>query len=179
MGNQDDQNDLYQEIIYQGWKSYENFQHWSDFLTWLYRTAFNTAIIFLRSEKKRSFIQNQRVVRLSTAQEFYNDSNDQDMKLMYEAIYQLSPIDKTLIFFFRKIIQVEVKPRTDKKKTRFERYQKFLMNQLGINGNIPNTIIWYVPVCIFIILFFNNAPFDNYNNGENWVFWILDHCKEP
>lgn len=100
MDNQDDQNDLYQEIIYQAWKSYGDFQRKSDFSTWLYRTALNTAIVFLRSEKKRSFIQNQRVENLAVQQEPYNDTDDRNMKLMYEAIHQLSPIDKALIFYF-------------------------------------------------------------------------------
>lgn len=100
MDNKDDQNDLYQEIIYQAWKSYGDFQKRSDFSTWLYRTALNTAIVFLRSEKKRSFIQNQNVDGLSARQEPYNDTDDMNMKRMYEAIHQLSPIDKALIFFF-------------------------------------------------------------------------------
>lgn len=100
MDNKDDQNDLYQEIIYQAWKSYGDFQNRSDFCTWLYRTALNTAIVFLRSEKKRSFIQNQDIDRLSVRQEPYNDTDDVNMKRMYEAIHKLSPIDKALIFFF-------------------------------------------------------------------------------
>lgn len=100
MDNKDDQNDLYQEIIYQAWKSYGDFQNRSDFSTWLYRTALNTAIVFLRSEKKRSFIQNQDIDRLSVRQEPYNDTDDVNMKRMYEAIHKLSPIDKALIFFF-------------------------------------------------------------------------------
>lgn len=100
MDNKDDQNDLYQEIIYQAWKSYGDFQRRSNFSTWLYRTALNTAIVFLRSEKKRSFIHNQEIESLNAQQEPYNDTDDKNMKLMYEAIHQLSPIDKALIFFF-------------------------------------------------------------------------------
>ncbi|WP_308005451.1 sigma-70 family RNA polymerase sigma factor [uncultured Chryseobacterium sp.] len=100
MDNPNDQNDLYQEIIYQAWKSYSDFQKKSEFSTWLYRTALNTAIVFLRSEKKRSFIQNQSIENLRVQQESYNDAEDRNMKMMYEAIHQLSPIDKALIFFY-------------------------------------------------------------------------------
>ncbi|PTT77881.1 MULTISPECIES: RNA polymerase sigma factor [unclassified Chryseobacterium] len=100
MDNPDDQNDLYQEIIYQAWKSYSDFQKKSEFSTWLHRTALNTAIVFLRSEKKRSFIQNQSIENLRVQQESYNDAEDRNMKMMYEAIHQLSPIDKALIFFY-------------------------------------------------------------------------------
>lgn len=100
MDDLDDQSDLYQEIIYQAWKSYSDFQQKSEFSTWLYRTALNTAIVFLRSEKKRSFIQNQSIENLRVYQESYNDTDDRNMKMMYEAIHQLSSIDKALIFFF-------------------------------------------------------------------------------
>lgn len=100
MDNRDDQNDLYQEIVYQAWKSYSGFQNKSDFSTWLYRTALNTAIVFLRSEKKRDFIHNQSIDHLTVHQESYDEADDKNMKLMYEAIHQLSPIDKALIFFY-------------------------------------------------------------------------------
>jgi len=100
MDNFDDQNDLYQEITYQAWKSYDEFLGKSDFSTWLYRTALNTAIVFLKSEKKRSFIHNQSIENLSVHHEGYNDEDDRNMKLMYDAIHELSPIDKALIFFF-------------------------------------------------------------------------------
>ena len=100
MDNFDDQNDLYQEIIYQTWKSYPNFQGKSDFSTWLYRTALNTAIVYLKTEKKRSFIQNDAIEKFSVQQETYNDKDDRNMKMMYSAIQELSSIDKALIFFF-------------------------------------------------------------------------------
>lgn len=48
---------------------------------------------------------------------------------------------------------VEVKPKVIKKRTWFERSQKFFMNKLGIKGNILNTVIWFVSVYISIILF--------------------------
>ena len=100
MDNFDDQKDLYQEIIYQTWKSYRDFQGKSDFATWLYRTALNTAILFLKSKKKRSFINNQSIENILVYQDQYNDDDDRNIKLMYEAIHQLSAVDKALIFYF-------------------------------------------------------------------------------
>ena len=100
MDNFDDQNDLYQEIIYQAWKSYADFQGRSEFSTWLYRTALNTAIVFLKSEKKRGFIEVQNLENILLSQDSYNYQDDINMKLMYQAIQQLSPIDKALIFYF-------------------------------------------------------------------------------
>ena len=46
MDNFDDQKDLFQEITFQVWKAYPSFEGKSQFSTWLYRVALNTAIIF-------------------------------------------------------------------------------------------------------------------------------------
>lgn len=51
MHEKEDRDDLFQEITYQVWKAYPSFRGQSEFSTWLYRIALNTAIIFLKSEK--------------------------------------------------------------------------------------------------------------------------------
>ncbi len=100
MDNFDDQKDLFQEITFQVWKAYPSFEGKSLFSTWLYRVALNTAIVFLKTEKKRSFIQNDEVENFQIVAADYND--DQEMKLakMYKAIQQLNEIDKALIFYY-------------------------------------------------------------------------------
>ena len=50
----EDREDLFQEIIYQLWKSYQNFEGKSQFSTWLYRVSINTALTFLNKEKKKT-----------------------------------------------------------------------------------------------------------------------------
>lgn len=100
MDNLEDQNDLYQEIIYQAWKSYEDFLGKSQFSTWLYRTALNTAIVFLKRKKRRQTLELQHSNVISVSPESYNEQDDLNMKMMYKAIHQLSPIDKALIFYF-------------------------------------------------------------------------------
>ena len=100
MDHFDDQKDLFQEITFQVWKAYPSFKGKSQFSTWLYRVALNTAIVFLKSEKKRSFIKNDEVDKFKIAADDYDD--DQEMKLakMYKAIQQLNEIDKALIFYY-------------------------------------------------------------------------------
>ena len=39
----DDQKDLYQEIVYQLWKSFYTFQGNSKISTWIYKVALNTS----------------------------------------------------------------------------------------------------------------------------------------
>ncbi len=100
MDHFDDQKDLFQEITFQVWKAYPSFEGKSQFSTWLYKVALNTAIVFLKSEKKRSFIKNDEVDKFKIAADDYDD--DQEMKLakMYKAIQQLNEIDKALIFYY-------------------------------------------------------------------------------
>lgn len=42
--SREDEQDLYQEIVYQLWKSFGSFRHESKLSTWMYRIALNTAI---------------------------------------------------------------------------------------------------------------------------------------
>ncbi|WP_185289932.1 RNA polymerase sigma factor [Chryseobacterium lactis] len=100
MTEKGDRNDLFQEITYQLWKAYPGFRGQSEFSTWLYRIALNTAIIFLKSEKRRSFIANQDVSRYVLTQEDYDDYKEERLTEMYKAIHQLNPIDKAFIFYY-------------------------------------------------------------------------------
>jgi RNA polymerase sigma factor (sigma-70 family) len=50
--NKDDQQDLYQDIVYQLWKYFDSFRNESKFSTWMYRVALNTAITRLKREKE-------------------------------------------------------------------------------------------------------------------------------
>ena len=100
MDDFDDQKDLFQEITFQVWKAFPTFEGRSEFSTWLHRIALNTAILFLKSEKRRSFIQNNEVSNFKINQEEYDDEDEQKLKKMYEAINQLNAIDKALIFYY-------------------------------------------------------------------------------
>ncbi len=100
MDNKDDREDLFQEITYQVWKAYSGFRGDSQFSTWLYRIALNTAIVFLKSEKKRSFIENEDFTDYKFIQDEYDLEKEEKMAVMYNAINQLNPIDKAFIFYY-------------------------------------------------------------------------------
>ncbi len=100
MDNFDDQKDLFQEITFQVWKAYPTFEGKSQFSTWLYRVALNTAIIFLKSEKKRSFIKNDEIENFKIVADDYDDDEEKKLAKMYSAIQQLNEIDKALIFYY-------------------------------------------------------------------------------
>ena len=51
--SKEDEQDLYQEIVYQLWKCFSTFRGESKVGTWMYRVALNTAIAFLNKQKRK------------------------------------------------------------------------------------------------------------------------------
>ena len=100
MDNSEDRDDLFQEIIFQVWKAFPKFRGESEFSTWLYRIALNTAIVFLKSEKKRNFINNSDFTNYKIEQDEYDLEKEEKLSKMYRAINQLNAIDKAFIFYY-------------------------------------------------------------------------------
>lgn len=73
--------------------------------------------------------------------------------IKYWIYYMYGRYIDDVVYLIDELNGVDVKPRVEKKKTWFEKSQKFFMNRFGIKGNILNTVIWFVSVYIFIILF--------------------------
>ncbi len=98
--NRDAHNDLFQEITIQLWKAYPKFRGESKFSTWMYRVALNTAITLYRKSKRRVQTQNYDTVIYKIKADDYDETEEQQLKLMYNAIKQLSDIDKALVFLY-------------------------------------------------------------------------------
>jgi RNA polymerase sigma-70 factor (ECF subfamily) len=98
MDNQDDQQDLFQEIICQLWNSYDSFRNESQFSTWMYRVAINTAIVFLKKEKRK--VDKYPIVSENIKEEESDaDIKENQMEHFYKAIQKLEKIDKAIIFY--------------------------------------------------------------------------------
>ncbi len=98
MDTKTDRDDLFQEILLQAWKSYESFRGDAQFSTWLYRVALNTAITFLKKDKKKiPTIYNEKLPDIESL-----DSNEIEEKVnaMYKAIGSLNKIDKALVMLY-------------------------------------------------------------------------------
>ena len=97
--NKEDQKDLYQEIVYQLWKSFPSFRNDSKISTWMYRIALNTSITHLKKEKR-----NGTKLELDQIIEYkidYKDTLiDDRIKLMYAHIKNLNTIEKGIILLF-------------------------------------------------------------------------------
>ena len=98
--NRSDHNDLFQEITVQLWKAYPKFRGEAKFSTWMYRIGLNTAITLFRKSKRQVQTQDFDSVLYRIASTDYDDTEEQQLKLMYEAIHQLSDIDKALVFMY-------------------------------------------------------------------------------
>ncbi|WP_427875546.1 RNA polymerase sigma factor [Flavobacterium sp. MMS24-S5] len=98
MDNSDDQQDLFQEIVCQLWKSYESFRNESQFSTWMYRVAVNTAIVFLRKEKRKV---DRYEIASENVKDDEGDSHIKESQLdhLYKAVQKLEKIDKAIIFY--------------------------------------------------------------------------------
>jgi RNA polymerase sigma-70 factor (ECF subfamily) len=92
----EDQKDVYQEIVYQLWKSYPSFKADSKVSTWMYRIALNTAISNLKKEN--------RIGTRVSIDNFYLNKIDQvdsvmeeRITLLYAHIKKLSIVEKGII----------------------------------------------------------------------------------
>lgn len=97
--NEEDQKDLYQDIVYQLWKSFPSFRGDSKMSTWMYRIALNTSITHLKKEKKKgdripldSVIQN-KIAHIDTL-------TDDRIKVLYRHIQKLNTIEKGVILLY-------------------------------------------------------------------------------
>ena len=96
----DAHNDLFQEITIQLWKAYPKFRGDSKFSTWMYRVALNTAITLYRKSKRKIQTQEFSNIQFKIKAEDYDDTEEQQLKLMYNAIKELNDIEKALVFLY-------------------------------------------------------------------------------
>ena len=92
--------DLFQEILIQLWKSYTSFRGDSKFSTWMYRVAINVAIQDFRKTKKKQslFISTEKFRDIS--EEKINNSDDENLKLLYSAITHLNKVEKAIMMLY-------------------------------------------------------------------------------
>jgi RNA polymerase sigma-70 factor (ECF subfamily) len=82
----------------QAWKSFGSFKSNSQFSTWLYRVALNTAITFFKKEKKKATQTLPEEFIKEKAEE--TSPIEEQVKAMYKAIGDLSKIDKALVMLY-------------------------------------------------------------------------------
>ncbi len=92
----DDRDDLFQEIVYNAWKSYPRFEGRSKFSTWLYRVALNTALYQNRKDRFFGKTVDVDVVREQLVSETKDDHTD----LLWMAINRLDELEKSIVILY-------------------------------------------------------------------------------
>lgn len=95
----EDQEDLFQEIVLQLWKSYDSFQGNSKISTWMYRVALNTAITLFRRKT--------RAPQTDELQDFHSknfveedDEKYQQISLLYKVIKMLPDVERAIVMMY-------------------------------------------------------------------------------
>jgi RNA polymerase sigma-70 factor (ECF subfamily) len=89
-----DQDDLFQEITIQVWHSIPSFRQESSVTTWIYRISLNTAIKWVRKERKHA-----QAETLDNVQHILQESKiqmDERLVWLYKEIHQLDEIDRSI-----------------------------------------------------------------------------------
>ena len=96
---QEDFEDYYQEVCLQIWRSNNKFRQESERSTWVYRISLNVCLSLLK--KKKNNIQHFASDYLP--QELEEDNRafaDESLNLLYDAIRQLSEVDRGVILLY-------------------------------------------------------------------------------
>jgi len=96
VSNLQDREDLVQEIIYQLWKSFDSFNNKSSVTTWMYRVAMNTAIYFLKKDKRKVAVQSLEKEALEYPESEYAETEEK-LKAMHSHISELNLLEKGIV----------------------------------------------------------------------------------
>ena len=94
-----DREDLYQEIVFQLWKSFDSFNEFSKLSTWMYRVAMNTAIYNLKKSKKKIGTTSIDPM-LERIAEYKDNSQEEKLKLLHDQIQKLNLLEKGIILLY-------------------------------------------------------------------------------
>ncbi|WP_268036329.1 RNA polymerase sigma factor [Algoriphagus sp. PAP.12] len=97
--DREEQEDLCQEIVYQTWKSFDQFKKASKPSTWLYRVGMNTAITNLNRSKKRVTAVPMDGLELNLMEDDDSQKEEQ-IRQMYAEIRKLGLLDRGIVFLF-------------------------------------------------------------------------------
>jgi RNA polymerase sigma-70 factor (ECF subfamily) len=102
--NSADQDDLYQEILFQIWRALPGLKEKAYANSWLYRVAINTAISFGRKRASRSDrviqFEHADLTRAIESRQITEESTADRMANLYTAIYKLDSLEKALVTLF-------------------------------------------------------------------------------
>ncbi|MEP7108033.1 MAG: sigma-70 family RNA polymerase sigma factor [Ferruginibacter sp.] len=93
----EDQEDLFQEIVYQLWKSYPSFRGESKISSWIYRIALNTAMAIYRKPKLAVDYYEEIPEQNQPGNEMETSENEEHL---FAALRKLNHAEKALISLY-------------------------------------------------------------------------------
>ena len=134
--------DMFQEICIQVWRAYPQFKGESKFSTWLYRVAINTAISWIRKEKKHRVGDNQddKWISVTDDNPFYvQEEKREKASELQKAIQKLNDIDRTLVLLYlEEVAYAEISDilglTVNNIKVKMNRVKKRLRKLMDTNG---------------------------------------------
>lgn len=95
----EDEQDLFQEIVLQLWRSYDSFKGQSKISTWMYRVALNTAITLFRKKTKSP--------QTGELMDFHyqdviddDDEKQQQISTLYKIIKMLPSVERAIVTMY-------------------------------------------------------------------------------
>ncbi|NVJ47219.1 MAG: sigma-70 family RNA polymerase sigma factor [Cytophagia bacterium] len=92
----EDQEDAYQDVILQLWKSFDSFRGDAQLKTWIYRVSLNTILGKIRKEKKSVHAESIDTSHLSIA----SAGADDHVELFSIIIQSLKEVDKAIVLLY-------------------------------------------------------------------------------
>lgn len=95
-GRVQDQEDAFQDVVLQLWKSFENFRGESEIGTWIYRVSLNTIITKIRKDKRSIAVE-----PIEEPHHYISNANaDDNVELLLMFIRTLKDIDKAIVVLY-------------------------------------------------------------------------------
>ncbi len=92
--------DLVQEIIYQLWRSYPNYNTAYKVSTWMYTISINVAISSYRKQSKRDTMYVPITETENIIATVEGNEMDEKVSFLYQFINELKDLDKALMFLY-------------------------------------------------------------------------------
>ncbi len=97
--SREDEEDLFQEIVLQLWRSYDTFKGDSKITTWMYRVALNTAITFFRKKTRAPQTDELMDYHHRTYLED-DDEKQQQVSLLYKVVKMLPNVERAIVTMY-------------------------------------------------------------------------------
>jgi RNA polymerase sigma factor (sigma-70 family) len=95
----EDEQDLYQEIVYQLWKSFDSFRNESKISTWMYRIALNTSITHVnKNHKKGNQVPLDEILNYRSVSP--DPVKEERIEILYTQIRKLSILERGIILLY-------------------------------------------------------------------------------